>query len=1106
VAIEESLNLDLGPALASIRGELTREIEGIPNTLRDSFGTALQGMATDVGAFAELAKEEVDRVLGAPVATTVEVDTSEVTDAAGAIADAGQPIEAPVEVDTSEIDAASADIADASGEAIGASVVVDTSDLDAAKTEIEDLDGETVTVAVEADTSGLAGAQSEIEEIGAGGAAARGAIEGLGGAIGGASLGAGKLSGTLEQLGGAGFAIPAGVAAGIGLFASEAIHADEVTRSFNLRVGDLAETLNRVDVAGLNTSLSDLAIKVGADDEGLRLAIARFVSLSDGSGRAREEVGKMGQELVALSANLSVTNPALGTADEILNALPAALARGGRALTPFGIAINSAAIQSRALTDSGKDTAAELTIFDKAAAGLALTMEKLGPSLKTGLEEGAATAAIQLRSLKTELKETIEAGGQPLIEPVVEALKAAQPILLAAAQGVGKLGQGVGDVLVPALAVAAPIVKGLSDALDAIPEPLIEGAAAAALAYKAYAPLSAGLSAVRAASAALPAIFSSSVGPLAALTIAEEAQAAAAAADATAQEALAVAEAELVIAGTGSTAAIVGLGVAQANAVGTAVALAAAEEEVAVAAEEATVALGPIAVAAAAAAAVIFTVTRRSNELKVSVTDLAKATDEQLVAAFRKLQAIGLGDQFFKETAEGSEDVAVRLRNALQDAGENVDSYTAQLQAMDAQQAEVAESTARVGEEVARTDAYVSPAVHNLQEYVSAQGAAADTAEALAHQQERLQATLDANTEALVAEAKAADEAAQGFRDSLSALNALIGVTFDATTQDLDFAITLDKMKAKQDELVKSKGVLAAGYKLETAAGRENIAALVAQVKSQADLISKNIDAGETVKQATDRYQKQVDALGKVAAGAGLTKTQYDGLLASYGLTPTEVATKITLAGVPEAKAAADDVKSYIEKLDPKLRAKLTLDEVAFFEALERVKSQIKSAGPGVDAGFAAEFAASQIPVQKAYGGIVYNPKHAAGGGAAAGIATATTGPIIFNEPETQGEAFIPFALDRRDRATKTLGAVADQFGFALTKKGDRESLQVPSGSAIAESGAGSGGGGVAVLERIASLLDALPAKIPAGVNANVTLTTQEADVLGQLADRLRGH
>jgi hypothetical protein len=41
----------------------------------------------------------------------------------------------------------------------------------------------------------------------------------------------------------------------------------------------------------------------------------------------------------------------------------------------------------------------------------------------------------------------------------------------------------------------------------------------------------------------------------------------------------------------------------------------------------------------------------------------------------------------------------------------------------------------------------------------------------------------------------------------------------------------------------------------------------------------------------------------------------------------------------------------------------------------------------------------------------------------------------IWNEPETHGEAYIPLARTKRGRSTKILGAVADEFGYALEPK-----------------------------------------------------------------------
>ncbi len=258
----------------------------------------------------------------------------------------------------------------------------------------------------------------------------------------------------------------------------------------------------------------------------------------------------------------------------------------------------------------------------------------------------------------------------------------------------------------------------------------------------------------------------------------------------------------------------------------------------------------------------------------------------------------------------------------------------------------------------------------------------------------------------------------------------------------------------------------------------------------------KNLEAGESAEKATGRYRSQVDALGKLAAETGLTKKQYEDYLRTLGLTPAQIETQLKVAGIPEAAAELNTFKTEAEKLPINVQVNLTANERAFFDAIDRVKAKLAEI-PNVDAGFAAEFAASQIPViGQARGGIVYG---AASGGSTAGIFSQAAG-VQFNEPEAGGEAYIPFALDRRGRATEVLDATAREFGFALVPQA-RTPVSLPSGAPAG------GGGGTAVLDRIASLLETLPARIPAGVNANVNLTTQEADALSQLADRLRrGH
>jgi hypothetical protein len=113
-----------------------------------------------------------------------------------------------------------------------------------------------------------------------------------------------------------------------------------------------------------------------------------------------------------------------------------------------------------------------------------------------------------------------------------------------------------------------------------------------------------------------------------------------------------------------------------------------------------------------------------------------------------------------------------------------------------------------------------------------------------------------------------------------------------------------------------------------------------------------------------------------------------------------------------------------------------------------------------------ADIASLFIRIQELLG---MRPKSFAFGGitAAVGLSPGIYNKVMFAEPETQGEAFIPLAPDRRARATAILGDVASRFGYSLIPA--RGSLSV---SAVSPMSTGA-------LERIASLLESLPQRLP---------------------------
>ena len=441
MALEETVVLDIADGLHQIDAleeALTNAATTFKVALADALDVLTGVQVTDVDA-SQITTSIDTAVNAADLALEPEVDTSTITTS---IDDAVNAADTNV-----EIDALTSSITDDINESIAAADT--TVEVDADVSQAEDAIGglsdtlqpltENAGGATDA-LGGLAGA-SNLFAAGArtaagDGAAASGAVAGLGGAA----------ATTVGVVGALGFAVKT--------FTDEALAADAATRRFKATFGPLADDINQIDIGGLNESLSDLALRLGADDDQLRQAASSIGQVGISSGKTREEVAATAEQIIVLAANASALNPALGTADQIIGGLTNGLARGGRFLGQFGIALTSAEINARALADTGKKTAADLTVYEKAAAGAALASEKLGTSIAENINKGAESPTIKLRALKQQLLETFESAGKDLIDPLVKSFEALTPILV-------DLARILGPVLQASLVILAGSLKGV---------------------------------------------------------------------------------------------------------------------------------------------------------------------------------------------------------------------------------------------------------------------------------------------------------------------------------------------------------------------------------------------------------------------------------------------------------------------------------------------------------------------------------------------------------------------------------------------------------------------------------------------------------------------
>ncbi|KQP81569.1 tape measure protein [Aeromicrobium sp. Leaf291] len=257
---------------------------------------------------------------------------------------------------------------------------------------------------------------------------------------------------------------------------------------------------------------------------------------------------------------------------------------------------------------------------------------------------------------------------------------------------------------------------------------------------------------------------------------------------------------------------------------------------------------------------------------------------------------------------------------------------------------------------------------------------------------------------------------------------------------------------------------------LTTTAGRENNAAIREQVGALQDQIVAAAQAGESNQTLAAMLRDGRQAFIDTATDAGWTKEAISSLLDEYNLTPDLVQTVIEEVGAAEAQEAARAAAGEMDNLDGTTAGlfitppatgppKAAIDDVSarltslgrqvarpsISVSIGNALTQIASVGARLDEVIRKKREANA----EAYGGFYPGgaPAYARGGFVdgvpryARGhldphIARAGVPRAIYAEPETQGESFIPHAMDRRSRATEILGLTADKFGYDLMPKG----------------------------------------------------------------------
>jgi len=384
---------------------------------------AAEGATVEVAADTSAAEGEIQELGGEQVELPVEADTAGALDEVEQLeSEAAEPVEKPIEVDAGDATAQLEGVAQASDSA----------------------------------STGLAGAGSAALGFRAGSFLATGQASALGSTLeSGVGGGAGIAIGSVLSLGGA-----------LGLIANKGFEAASAQERFARILGDTADEVATINVGTLNADLSKLAITLGSDDEAALNAAASIFQFGRNSGAAEPEAARFAETVLALSARAVALNPALGDVGSVAESMSVRLARGGRFAANFGLDLNAAEINARALGNTGKTSAGDLSIYEKAVAASQIATEKYGDSLQRDIVEGAQNPQIQLRRLGEEFANVLEKAGQPLVSPTLDLIDAAIPSAAAAASILGNLATAILPAVSTALDLLAPPLRLVAGILE----------------------------------------------------------------------------------------------------------------------------------------------------------------------------------------------------------------------------------------------------------------------------------------------------------------------------------------------------------------------------------------------------------------------------------------------------------------------------------------------------------------------------------------------------------------------------------------------------------------------------------------------------------------
>ena len=230
-----------------------------------------------------------------------------------------------------------------------------------------------------------------------------------------------------------------------------AIDAEEAESAFKTAFGEaLPEATAFVE---------DFALKAGFATHELQQMLAITGTVIQGIGGTEAESAKLSETMAVLAGDVASFSNASGGAEAVLAALQSAINGEREALKTYGLAVSETEVQERALQNTQKERAGDLTRLEKAEATVQIATEKAGKAIGD-LDRTQDSAANTLRRLGAMGREAQTALGEELL-PALEAFLPVMEELIPVAEELGVELAGTFTTVAIVASEAAPLIPNV---------------------------------------------------------------------------------------------------------------------------------------------------------------------------------------------------------------------------------------------------------------------------------------------------------------------------------------------------------------------------------------------------------------------------------------------------------------------------------------------------------------------------------------------------------------------------------------------------------------------------------------------------------------------